>query len=236
MREISIKEYFESIDYPGRTILIAVNEDKTRANIVYFIMGRSENSKNRVFVKDGESVKTQAFDPSKLEDPTLIIYPVYKAFGNTHIVTNGDQTQTIFEFLNRGESSHRALLTRDYEPDAPNFTPRISCVLNEKNYEISIIKSFNQEGSDSSRFFYTYPISACQGHLIHTYMGNGNPLPTFEGEPKYFTWTANMGKLVWDSINPEYKISLLDLTIDLVSGKATDLKIYNKNGDENEGI
>ncbi len=225
-----------STTYPGRGIIIGKSEDGKKAVIGYFIMGRSENSRNRVFVAEGTDLKTQAFDPSKLVDPSLIIYVPVRTLDNDTIVTNGDQTDTIRDFVLEGKTFEEALRTRTFEPDPPNFTPRISGMLTfaEGNfsYKMSILKS--NEGRESSvlRFFYEYaqPVAG-EGHFIHTYQCDGNPIPSFAGEPTLVdikgdidTFTDN----VWSALNEANKVSLYTRFIDLATGDFED-RIVNKN-------
>ena len=225
-----------STTYPGRGVIIGKSEDGKKAVIGYFIMGRSENSRNRVFVAEGTDLKTQAFDPSKLVDPSLIIYAPVRTLDNDTIVTNGDQTDTIRDFVLEGKTFEEALRTRTFEPDPPNFTPRISGMLTfaEGNfsYKMSILKS--NEGRESSvlRFFYEYaqPVAG-EGHFIHTYQCDGNPIPSFAGEPTLVdikgdidTFTDN----VWSALNEANKVSLYTRFIDLATGDFED-RIVNKN-------
>ena len=222
--------------YPGRGIALGRSADNERAVIVYFIMGRSENSRNRVFVNDGLGIRTQAFDESKLTDPSLIIYAPVRVLGNKTIVTNGDQTDTIYEGLNNQLTFEQALRSREFEPDAPNYTPRISGVIKQEgenfNYALSILKSANGDPASCQRFTFTYknPING-QGHFIHTYQGDGNPLPSFEGEPKLVAVPNDITEFtrqLWDSLNPDNKVSLFVRYIDLHTGD-TISKIVNKN-------
>ena len=225
-----------STTYPGRGIIIGKSEDGKKAVIGYFIMGRSENSRNRVFVAEGTDLKTQAFDPSKLVDPSLIIYAPVRTLDNDTIVTNGDQTDTIRDFVLEGKTFEEALRTRTFEPDPPNFTPRISGMLTfaegDFSYKMSILKS--NEGRESSvlRFFYEYaqPVAG-EGHFIHTYQCDGNPIPSFAGEPTLVdikgdidTFTDN----VWSALNEANKVSLYTRFIDLATGDFED-RIVNKN-------
>lgn len=225
-----------STTYPGRGIIIGKSEDGKKAVIGYFIMGRSENSRNRVFMAEGTDLKTQAFDPSKLVDPSLIIYAPVRTLDNDTIVTNGDQTDTIRDFVLEGKTFEEALRTRTFEPDPPNFTPRISGMLTfaegDFSYKMSILKS--NEGRESSvlRFFYEYaqPVAG-EGHFIHTYQCDGNPIPSFAGEPTLVdikgdidTFTDN----VWSALNEANKVSLYTRFIDLATGDFED-RIVNKN-------
>ena len=189
MQKVALSKELAATTYPGRGIVIGKSKDGKKAVTAYFIMGRSANSRNRVFVEDGEGIRTQAFDPSKLEDPSLIIYAPVRVLGNKTIVTNGDQTDTIYE-LNGSSSRHlsRHFAAREFEPDAPNYTPRISGIMHidkgEFNYAMSILKSNNGNPDACNRYTFAYenPVAG-EGHFIHTYMGDGNPLPSFEGEP-----------------------------------------------------
>ena len=189
MKMMSLAKELSSNTYPGRGIVIGRSGDGKYAVTAYFIMGRSENSRNRVFVEDGEGIRTQAFDPSKLTDPSLIIYAPVRVLGNKTIVTNGDQTDTIYELMDKQQTFEQALRTREFEPDAPNYTPRISGIMHIENgtynYAMSILKSNNGDPEACNRYTFAYqnPVAG-EGHFIHTYMGDGNPLPSFEGEPK----------------------------------------------------
>lgn len=237
MKPISIEKELSSNVYPGRGIILGKSADGKNAVIAYFIMGRSENSRNRVFVEDGDGIRTQAFDESKLSDPSLIIYAPVRVLGNKTIVTNGDQTDTIYELMNQQQTFEQSLRTREFEPDAPNYTPRISgivkCSDNSMNYALSILKSADGNPDCCQRFTFTYsnPLSGV-GHFIHTYMTDGNPLPSFEGEPKLIELgnediDAFADKL-WNSLNEYNKVSLFVRYIDIETGKATS-KIINKN-------
>lgn len=237
MKPISIEKELSSNVYPGRGIILGKSSDGKNAVIAYFIMGRSENSRNRVFVEDGDGIRTQAFDESKLSDPSLIIYAPVRVLGNKTIVTNGDQTDTIYELMNQQQTFEQSLRTREFEPDAPNYTPRISgivkCSDNSMNYALSILKSADGNPDCCQRFTFTYsnPLSGV-GHFIHTYMTDGNPLPSFEGEPKLIELgnediDAFADKL-WNSLNEDNKVSLFVRYIDIETGKATS-KIINKN-------
>ena len=232
----SIFDELKNNAYPGRGIMIGKCQDGKHAVAVYFIMGRSENSRNRVFVNDGLGIRTQAFDESKLTDPSLIIYAPVRVLGNKTIVTNGDQTDTIYEGLNNQLTFEQALRSREFEPDAPNYTPRISGVIKQEgenfNYALSILKSANGDPASCQRFTFTYknPING-QGHFIHTYQGDGNPLPSFEGEPKLVAVPNDITEFtrqLWDSLNPDNKVSLFVRYIDLHTGD-TISKIVNKN-------
>ncbi len=231
-----LKTELSSTTYPGRGIIIGKSEDGKSAVIGYFIMGRSENSRNRVFVSEGDDIKTKAFDPSKLVDPSLIIYAPIRAMGETTVVTNGDQTDTIKNFILSGKTFEDALRTRTFEPDPPNFTPRISGIVECKNndfaYKLSILKSNCNREESVLRFFYEYsqPVAG-EGHFIHTYKCDGNPIPSFVGEPEIVniegdidTFTSN----IWNSLNADNKVSLFTRFINLETG-AFDTRIINKN-------
>ena len=237
MKIMSLKAELSATSYPGRGIVIGRSKDGKKAVTAYFIMGRSENSRNRVFVEDGEGIRTQAFDPSKLSDPSLIIYAPVRVLGNKTIVTNGDQTDTVYDLMKEGQTFEQSLMTREFEPDAPNFTPRISGLMNVENgsydYAMSILKSNNGNPDSCNRYTFTYsnPIAG-EGHFIHTYMGDGNPLPSYEGEP---TWVEignedidTFTKLVWENLNEENKVSLFVRYIDIETGKY-ESRIVNKN-------
>lgn len=222
-------------EYAGRGIVIGTSPDKKNAVCAYFIMGRSENSRNRVFVKTSETLKTEPFDVSKVSDPSLIIYNAVRKTEKSLIVTNGDQTDTVYNLMGEGKSFKESLETREFEPDAPNFTPRISGILYFENgfkYEMSILKSIDENGSDCCRYTYSYPSVAGLGHFIHTYNCNGDPLPTFTGEPHRISIKNNIEEFageIWESLNVDNKISLYVRYTDIETGKYTD-KIINKNG------
>ena len=221
--------------YPGRGIMIGRSADGTKALTAYFIMGRSVNSRNRIFVEEGEGIRTEAFDPSKMEDPSLIIYAPVRVYGNKTIVTNGDQTDTIYDLMDKQQTFEQSLRTREYEDDAPNYTPRISGIMHVENgtfnYAMSILKSADGNPDSVERFTFAYgtPIAGF-GHFIHTYMGDGNPLPSFEGEPKKITIPNDMDAFadgLWNSLNEDNKVSLFVRYIDIATGKAQS-KIINK--------
>ncbi len=222
--------------YPGRGIVVGVTPDGKSAVTAYFIMGRSSNSRNRVFVEDGRGIRTQAFDPSKLEDPSLIIYAPVRVLGTDTIVTNGDQTDTIYEGMSKGETFEQSLRCREFEPDGPNYTPRISAVMHladaKFSYEMSILKSNNGDPSSCQRFTYSYENpKAGEGHFIHTYMHDGNPLPSYEGEPTSVEIgddIASFSKLLWENLNEDNKVSLFVRYIEIASGKEETV-IINKN-------
>lgn len=236
MKQLSLEQELKESTYPGRGIVIGVSEDGKKAVTAYFIMGRSENSRNRVFVEDGEGIRTQAFDPAKLEDPSLIIYAPVRVLGNKTIVTNGDQTDTIYDGLDNEQTFEESLRIRQYEPDGPNYTPRISGVMHIVNgtfdYAMSILKSNNGDPDSDNRytFSYTNP-KAGQGRFIHTYARNEEPLPSFEGEPKWVDIKGDIDTftdMVWNSLNEENKVSLFVRYIDIETG-AYETRIVNKN-------
>ncbi len=232
-----IAEELNSLNYHGRGIMIGKSADGKRAITAYFIMGRSENSRNRVFVEDGQGIRTQAFDESKMTDPHLIIYAPVRVLGNKTIVTNGDQTDTIYELMDRQMTFEQALRTREFEDDAPNFTPRISGIIRledgDMNYAMSILKSAEGDGSSCQRYTYAYsnPLPG-RAKFIHTYKCDGNPLPSFEGEPKTLELPDMeidaFTNYVWDNLNADNKVSLFVRYIDLESGKY-ESRIVNKN-------
>lgn len=236
MKMISIEKELKENSYPGRGIIVGRSEDGTKAVIAYFIMGRSSNSRNRIFVEDGEGIRTQAFDPSKLEDPSLIIYAPVRVLGNKTIVTNGDQTDTIYDGMDKQLTFEQSLRSREFEPDGPNYTPRISAVLHlekgEFNYAMSILKSNNGNSESCNRYTFAYnKVPAGEGHFISTYMHDGNPLPSFEGEPKWMVIPDDMdafAELLWSSLNEDNKVSLFVRYIDIATGKY-ESKIINKN-------
>ena len=236
MKMLSIEQELKSNSYPGRGIIIGKSPDGKKAVTAYFIMGRSENSRNRVFVEDGEGIRTQAFDPSKLTDPSLIIYAPVRVLGNKTIVTNGDQTDTIYEGMDKQLTFEQSLRSREFEPDGPNYTPRISGVMHIENgnfnYAMSILKSNNGNPDSCNRYTFAYENPADgEAHFIHTYMHDGNPLPSFEGEPKLVEVLDNMEEfadLLWNSLNEENKVSLFVRYIDIETGNY-ETKIVNKN-------
>lgn len=233
--KINLFEDLESNSYPGRGIVLGKSADGKSAVAAYFIMGRSQNSRNRVFVEDGRGIRTQAFDPSKLEDPSLIIYAPVRVLGNKTIVTNGDQTDTIYNLMNQQLTFEQALRTREFEPDAPNYTPRISGIMKVEtgfNYALSILKSAGGDPSSCERFTFSYyNPKAGEGHFIHTYMGDGSPLPSFEGEPKTVEISGSIDEFtdkLWSSLNEENKVSLFVRYIDIETGEY-ETRIVNKN-------
>jgi len=236
MQMISLEEELKGNAYPGRGIVIGKSKDGKNAVTAYFIMGRSENSRNRIFVEEGEGIRTEAFDASKLSDPSLIIYAPVRVLGNKTIVTNGDQTDTIYELMDKQQTFEQALRTREFEPDAPNYTPRISGIMHIENgtynYAMSILKSSNGNPDACNRYTFSYTSPAAgEGHFIHTYMGDGNPLPSFEGEPKLVEIQDDMdsfANMLWESLNEENKVSLFVRYIDIATGKYKSI-IVNKN-------
>ena len=236
MEKMSLELELKGNAYPGRGIVIGKSADGTKAVTAYFIMGRSENSRNRVFVEDGDGIRTQAFDPSKLTDPSLIIYAPVRVLGNKTIVTNGDQTDTIYEGMDKQLTFEQCLRTREVEPDAPNYTPRISGIMHLEgggyNYAMSILKSSNGNPDSCHRYTFAYeaPVNG-EGHFIHTYMCDGNPLPSFEGEPKLVEIPDDMDaftEMLWNSLNAENKVSLFVRYIDIATGNY-ETRIVNKN-------
>ncbi len=236
MEKLCIKKELSNNPYPGRGIIIGKSEDGENAVCAYFIMGRSNNSRNRVFVETEDGIKTQAYDESKVEDPSLIIYSPVRVLGNKTIVTNGDQTDTIYDNMNQQMTFEQALRCREFEPDAPNFTPRISGIIKTSddsfNYAMSILKSANGNPESCQRFTFSYtnPIAG-EGHFIHTYKENLDPLPSFEGEPKLIGLKGDIDQFtndLWTFLNEDNKISLFVRYINLKSGK-TETRIINKN-------
>ncbi len=237
MKPISLFNDIASTTYPGRGIIIGKSADGKKAVIAYFIMGRSENSRNRVFVETEDGIRTQAFDPSKLVDPSLIIYAPVRTLGNKTIVTNGDQTDTIYDLMNQQLTFEQALRTREFEPDGPNYTPRISgivkCSDGGMNYAMSILKSTDGNPDCCERYTFTYekPIAGL-GRFIHTYMSDGNPLPSFEGEPTLVEIGNDdidtFAEKIWNALDDENKVSLFVRYIDIDTNKA-DSRIINKN-------
>ena len=236
MTLLSLEQELRSNSYPGRGIIIGRTPDGASAVTAYFIMGRSQNSRNRVFVEDGDGIRTQAYDPSKLEDPSLIIYAPVRVLGNKTIVTNGDQTDTIYEGMDCQKTFEQSLRSRTFEPDAPNYTPRISSILHIEsgsyNYAMSILKSNNGDPDSCRRYTFAYENpKAGEGHFIHTYMQDGDPLPSFEGEPKPVSIPGDMNAfagMLWNSLNEDNKVSLFVRYIDLASGTFR-TTIINKN-------
>ena len=237
MKISTIANELNSLSYHGRGIIIGKSADAKKAVIAYFIMGRSENSRNRVFVLEGDAMRTKAFDESKMTDPHLIIYYPVRVLGNKTIVTNGDQTDTIYQLMDQQMTFEQALRTREFEDDKPNFTPRISGIVHreggEMHYAMSILKSAEGDDSSCERFTYAYsnPLAG-KAKFIHTYMDNGNPLPSFEGEPKTLELPDvsidELTTLLWNNLNEENKVSLFVRYIDIESG-AAETRVVNKN-------
>lgn len=237
MQNMSLEDKLKSNSYPGRGIVVGKSADSKYAVVAYFIMGRSVNSRNRVFVTDGDGIRTQAFDPSKLTDPSLIIYSPVRVLGDYTIATNGDQTDTIYDGMKDGKTFEQSLRIRKFEPDEPNYTPRISTVINTADkdsfgFTISILKSNEGDPSSTQRFTYDYETPKLgEGFFIHTYMGDGNPLPTFSGEPEKVEISGSIDEftnLIWNSLNEDNKVSLFVRYIDLDT-KKTETRILNKN-------
>ncbi len=234
---LSLEQELKQNSYPGRGIVIGKSEDGKYAVTAYFIMGRSEKSRNRIFVEDGAGIRTQAFDPSKLSDPSLIIYAPVRVLGNKTIVTNGDQTDTIYELMDKQMTFEQALRTREFEDDAPNYTPRISGIIRlengDMNYAMSILKSADGDGSSCQRYNFAYsnPLAG-KAKFIHTYECDGDPLPSFEGEPKTLELPDvdidTMTDIIWKNLNEDNKVSLFVRYIDLETGEF-ESRIVNKN-------
>lgn len=236
MKTISLAKELKENAYPGRGIVLGKTPDGTRAVAAYFIMGRSENSRNRIFVEEGAGIRTEAFDPSKMKDPSLIIYAPVRVLGNKTIVTNGDQTDTIYEGMDKQLTFEQTLRTREFEPDAPNYTPRISGIMHVENgkynYALSILKSSNGNPKACNRYTFAYenPVSG-EGHFIHTYMHDGDPLPSFEGEPKAVSVENDIDEFtdsLWNNLNEENKVSLFVRYINIADG-TYETRIVNKN-------
>ncbi len=236
MEMISIEKELRENSYPGRGIIIGKSADGTKAVTAYFIMGRSVNSRNRIFVEEGEGIRTQAYDPVLLTDPSLVIYAPVRVLGNKTIVTNGDQTDTIYEGMDSQMTFEQSLRSREFEPDGPNYTPRISGIMHIENgsynYAMSILKSNNGSPNSCNRYTFAYENPAAgEGHFIHTYRCDGNPLPSFEGEPKLIGIMDDMEAftdMLWSSLNEENKVSLFVRYIDIATG-TYETKIVNKN-------
>ncbi len=237
MKVTTIANELNSLAYHGRGIIIGKSPDGKKAVTAYFIMGRSVNSRNRVFVAEGDAMRTKAFDESKMVDPHLIIYYPVRVLGNKTIVTNGDQTDTIYNLMDKQMTFEQALRTREFEDDSPNFTPRISGIIHneagEMNFALSILKSAEGDDSSCERFTYAYSNPLCgRAKFIHTYNGDGNPLPSFEGEPKTLELPDYdidaLTDLIWTNLNEDNKVSLFVRYIDLATGEA-ETRIVNKN-------
>lgn len=236
MKMLSLETELKGNSYPGRGIVVGKSKDGKHAVTAYFIMGRSENSRNRIFVEQKDGIRTQAFDPAKLEDPSLIIYAPVRVLGNKTIVTNGDQTDTIYEGMDKQLTFEQSLRSREFEPDAPNYTPRISGIMHiengKYNYAMSILKSNHGDPASCCRYTFAYenPLAG-EGHFIHTYQNDGNPLPSFEGEPKLVEMMDDMDsftRMLWESLNMDNKVSLFVRYIDIATGKY-ESRIVNKN-------
>ena len=237
MKIISLEKELNSLSYHGRGIVIGRSADGSKAVTAYFIMGRSENSRNRVFIEDGQGIRTEAFDPSKMVDPHLIIYAPVRVLGNKTIVTNGDQTDTIYELMDKQQTFEQALRTREFEDDKPNYTPRISGIIHagngDMNFAMSILKSAEGDPCSCERYTFAYnnPIAG-QGRFIHTYMGDGNPLPSYEGEPKLVEIPDmeinELTEYIWKNLNADNKVSLFVRYIDIATGDY-ESRIVNKN-------
>ena len=230
-----IKDLLKNNSYVGRGIVIGKTEDSTKAVIAYFIMGRSENSRNRIFTENGDEVTIYPFDSSKVQDPSLIIYSPIRVINNNLIVTNGNQTDTIYDFIKNNSTFEEALETREFEPDAPNFTPRISGIVNFTNsdfkYKLNILKSLDEVGSECSRYTFSYNSKDGLGHFIHTYNCDGNPIPTFTGEPERVFIPNDIDVFtnsIWDNLNEDNKISLYVRYVDLKTKEAQN-RLINKN-------
>ena len=221
--------------YPGRGIVLGQTPDGTRMVVAYFIMGRSPNSRNRVFERTEDGIRTRAYDPSKVEDPSLIIYNPLRTVDGTLIVTNGDQTDTVRDALVAGRSFEDALETREFEPDAPNLTPRISgLLLPDGRYQLSILKSADAEGSACSRFYFNYPPLAGVGHFLHTYNSDGDPLPSFTGEPRRVAIADDIEEftqMIWEALDPDNRVALYVRSVSLTGGPECDYLI-NQNSEE----
>lgn len=237
MEKISIFKELQSKTYPGRGIVLGRSSDGKKAVCAYFIMGRSENSRNRIFAEDGEGIRTQAFDPSKMVDPSLIIYAPVRVLGNKTIVTNGDQTDTIYQNMDQQMTFEQSLRCREFEPDAPNYTPRISGIMHiengKYNYAMSILKSNQADPESCNRYTFAYENpKAGEGRFIHTYAKDVNPLPSFEGEPTWVSLEEDdidaFTKKLWESLNEDNKVSLFVRMIDIATGDY-ETRIVNKN-------
>lgn len=230
-----VAELLDGNTYPGRGIIIGKTSDGKNACAAYFIMGRSENSRNRIFTEKNNEVFTEPFDASKVEDPSLIIYAAIRQYENNLIVTNGDQTDTIYDGIKEGKTFNKSLEVREFEPDAPNLTPRISGMLtfenNDFSYQMSILKSIDEEGSDCARYGFSYPSKAGLGHFIHTYVCDGNPIPTFQGEPERVAIENDIDAFtnkIWSSLDENNKISLYVRFVNLENGEVVN-RLVNKN-------
>ena len=228
-------ELIKDNSYVGRGIVIGKSADGEKATFAYFIMGRSENSRNRIFTENGDDVTIYPFDASKVEDPSLIIYSPVRKIGNSLIVTNGDQTDTVYDFIKDGKSFEEALETREFEPDSPNFTPRISGIMNfsdeDFSYKMSILKSADPEGTECNRYTFSYKALSGLGHFIHTYNHDGNPIPTFTGEPERVEIPNDIDDFInniWENLNEDNKISIYVRYVNLKDGSVEN-RMINKN-------
>ena len=232
MKPVDLNQELRGNAYPGRGIVIGKSQDGGCAVVAYFIMGRSVNSRNRIFAEEPDGIRTEAADPAKMEDPSLIIYHPVRQIGRGLIVTNGDQTDTIRDFLEKGLPFEQALRTREFEPDGPNWTPRISGLLSpDGSYKLSILKAADEAGTACLRQTFEYPGQAGLGHFLHTYQCDGSPIPSFEGEPTPVTIEGDIDAFtssLWESLNQDNKVSLFVRYIDLASGQAQ-TRIVNKN-------
>ncbi len=232
MKPVDLNQELRGNAYPGRGIVIGKSQDGGCAVVAYFIMGRSVNSRNRIFAEEPDGIRTEAADPAKMEDPSLIIYHPVRQIGRGLIVTNGDQTDTIRDFLEKGLPFEQALRTREFEPDGPNWTPRISGLLSpDGSYKLSILKAADEAGTACLRQTFEYPGQAGLGHFLHTYQCDGSPIPSFEGEPTPVTIEGDIDAFtssLWESLNEDNKVSLFVRYIDLASGQAQ-TRIVNKN-------
>ena len=233
MKLLDIKTRLQETGYPGRGIILGRTADDAKVMIAYFIMGRSVNSRNRIFEQTDDGIRTKAYDDSKMEDPSLIIYHPVRVLGKETIVTNGDQTDTVRDYLAAGKTFEESLRTREFEPDGPNYTPRISGIVAEDgSYKMSILKSLDGDPACCCRYFYEYDKpKAGVAHFIHTYQGDGNPLPSFEGEPERIAleWSdaKTFAEVLWENLNEDNKVSLFVRTIDIANGE-TDTVIINR--------
>ena len=232
MKPVDLNQELRGNAYPGRGIVIGKSQDGGCAVVAYFIMGRSVNSRNRVFAEEPDGIRTEAADPAKMEDPSLIIYHPVRQIGRGLIVTNGDQTDTIRDFLEKGLPFEQALRTREFEPDGPNWTPRISGLLSpDGSYKLSILKAADEAGTACLRQTFEYPGQAGLGHFLHTYQCDGSPIPSFEGEPTPVVIEGDIDAFtnsLWESLNQDNKVSLFVRYIDLATGQAQ-TRIVNKN-------
>ena len=232
MKPVDLNQELRGNAYPGRGIVIGKSQDGGCAVVAYFIMGRSVNSRNRIFAEEPDGIRTEAADPAKMEDPSLIIYHPVRQMGRGLIITNGDQTDTIRDFLEKGLPFEQALRTREFEPDGPNWTPRISGLLSpDGSYKLSILKAADEAGTACLRQTFEYPGQAGLGHFLHTYQCDGSPIPSFEGEPTPVTIEGDIDAFtssLWESLNEDNKVSLFVRYIDLATGQAQ-TRIVNKN-------